>query len=117
MCGPLLGGAFLAPLVASELLTGFCFTERVIPAERAVYAVQYHLRTTFSETLPGQRVAMIDDVMSAGPTGVLPAKSFVISAGLLSVPGRTVRSRARDYLVISDVNSGLYVLEAPWTRR
>ncbi|MGI8497028.1 MAG: PA domain-containing protein [Gemmatimonadaceae bacterium] len=53
----------------------------------------------------------------ADPTGVLPAKSFVVSAGLLSVPGRTVRSRARDYVVISDVNSGLYVLEAPWTRR
>ncbi|MEO8621659.1 MAG: orotate phosphoribosyltransferase, partial [bacterium] len=31
VCGPLLGGAFLAQLVAQKLSAEFCFTERVMP--------------------------------------------------------------------------------------
>ena len=50
------------------------------------------------------------------PTGVLPAKTYVMSVGVVTVPGRG-RSRARDYVVLSDVNSGLYVLDAPWSAR
>ena len=53
----------------------------------------------------------------ADPTGVLPKKAFVVSVALLSVPGLSRTSRARDYVVISDVNSGLYVLEAPWSAK
>ena len=32
VCGPLLGGAFLAQLVAHALGVEFCFTERVMPS-------------------------------------------------------------------------------------
>ncbi|MEO8193190.1 MAG: PA domain-containing protein [Gemmatimonadales bacterium] len=49
----------------------------------------------------------------ADPTGVLPAKAYVVSVALLSLPGAGSVG-PRDYVVISDVNSGLYVLEAPW---
>jgi hypothetical protein len=52
----------------------------------------------------------------ADPTGVLPAKAYVVSVALLSVPA-SGRGTARDYVVISDVNSGLYILEAPWTKQ
>ena len=51
----------------------------------------------------------------ADPSGVLPTKAFVVSAALLSLPQRRGASTTRDYVVISDVNSGLYVLDAPWT--
>ncbi|MDQ6886183.1 MAG: hypothetical protein M3068_02700 [Gemmatimonadota bacterium] len=50
----------------------------------------------------------------ADPTGVLPNKAFVVSVALLSIPGRTTGAPGRDYVVLSDVNSGLYVLDAPW---
>ncbi len=53
----------------------------------------------------------------ADPTGVLPKKAFVVSVAPLTVPGGANGSRARDYVVISDVNSGLYVLEAPWSSK
>lgn len=53
----------------------------------------------------------------ADPTKVLPAKAFVVSAAILSVPGLAPGVPAREYIVISDVNSGLFVLEAPWTAR
>src|SRR6267142_1534287 len=35
VCGPLLGGALLAQLVAQALSVDFCFTERVMPSPTA----------------------------------------------------------------------------------
>jgi len=52
----------------------------------------------------------------ADPTGVLPAKAYVVSVGLLTLPS-TRGAGAREYVVLSDVNSGLYVLEAPWSSK
>ena len=67
VCGPMLGGAFLAQLVAGALDVEFCFTERHEPADDgAMFAVQYRLRPAFHARVAGRRVAMVDDVMSAG---------------------------------------------------
>ena len=52
---------------------------------------------------------------AADPTGVLPAKAFVVSAALLRLPARFKAGATREFVVISDVNSGLYVLVAPWS--
>lgn len=43
------------------------------------------------------------------PTGVLPTKAYVVGVALLSLPGSG--EAARQYVAVSDVNSGLYVLE------
>lgn len=67
VCGPLLGGAFLAQLVAHALDAEFCFTERVMPAQATgLYRARYLLPAAFAERVRGKRVAMVDDVMSAG---------------------------------------------------
>jgi len=67
VCGPLLGGAFLAQLVAYALGTEFCFTERVVPANApGLYRASYSLPVVFRERFRGKRVAIVDDVMSAG---------------------------------------------------
>jgi orotate phosphoribosyltransferase len=67
VCGPLLGGAFLAQLVAHTLELEFCFTERVMPREaRGLYPASYHLPPAFSARVRGRRIAIVDDVMSAG---------------------------------------------------
>jgi orotate phosphoribosyltransferase len=67
VCGPLLGGAFLAQLVAHELAIEFCFTERVMPAAQSgLYRARYVLPPAFDARVRGKRVAMVDDVMSAG---------------------------------------------------
>ena len=67
VCGPLLGGAFLAQRVAVALDAEFCFTERVMPADaRGLYAARYRLPRALAERVRGRRVAMVDDVMSAG---------------------------------------------------
>lgn len=67
VCGPLLGGAFLAQLIAHALGVNFYFTERVIPSEmEALYQVRYRLAPAFNSRVGGQRIALVDDVMSAG---------------------------------------------------
>lgn len=96
ICGPLLGGAFLAQLVAHALDVDFCFTERVMPQNATgLYQAKYLLPPAFSARVRGRRVAMVDDVMSAGSAlrgtytelqtqGAVPAM-----AGALMVLGTT----------------------------
>ena len=67
VCGPLLGGAFLAQLVAHAIGAGFCFTERVMPARAdELYQASYRLPAAMSSRVRGRRIAIVDDVMSAG---------------------------------------------------
>jgi orotate phosphoribosyltransferase len=67
VCGPLLGGAFLAQLVAHALDVEFAFTRCEIPAgPGGLYQARYLLPPAIAGRLRGKRVAMVDDVMSAG---------------------------------------------------
>ena len=67
VCGPLLGGAFLAQLVARDLGVEFWFTERVADAEPAgLFPAHYVLPPALARRAAGRRVAIVDDVMSAG---------------------------------------------------
>lgn len=67
VCGPLLGGAFLAQLVAHALGVEWSFTERVMPADAdGLYRARYRLPPAFRARVRGKRIAMVDDVMSAG---------------------------------------------------
>ena len=67
ICGPLVGGAFLAQLLAQRLGAEFCFAERVIPAEASgLYRARYRLPPALAQRVAGRRVAIVDDVMSAG---------------------------------------------------
>ena len=67
VCGPLVGGAFLAQLIAHALDIEFCFTRRVMPTDtEGLYGVRYVLPSSFHERVRDKRVAIVDDVMSAG---------------------------------------------------
>lgn len=67
VCGPLVGGAFLAQAVASILAVEFCFTERVMPADRdGMYRARYRLPRGLRDRVDGKRFAIVDDVISAG---------------------------------------------------
>jgi orotate phosphoribosyltransferase len=67
ICGPLLGGAFLAQLVARELQLDFSFTQPVLPRDAGgLYRARYVLPASLVPHVRGRRVAMVDDVMSAG---------------------------------------------------
>ena len=57
----------LAQLVARVLGVEFCFTERSMPPNATgLYRASYRLPQAFANRLPGRRVAIVDDVISAG---------------------------------------------------
>jgi orotate phosphoribosyltransferase len=67
VCGPLLGGAFLAQLLAHALEVQFCFTERVMPRDTSgLFRARYVLPAAFRASVQDQPIAIVDDVMSAG---------------------------------------------------
>lgn len=96
ICGPLLGGAFLAQLVAQTLGAEFCFTERVMPAAASgLYPASYRLPPAFSARVRGKRVAIVDDIMSAGSalrgtyTELQTHGAITAVAGALMILGNT----------------------------
>ncbi len=67
VCGPLVGGAFLAQRLAEKLGIAFAYTERVAGSSGdALFAARYRLPAGLVERLRGRRIALVDDVMSAG---------------------------------------------------
>jgi orotate phosphoribosyltransferase len=96
VCGPLLGGAFLAQVIAHELDIDFCFTEREMPRDATgLYQAKYLLAPAFSTRVRGRRIAMVDDVMSAGSalrgtyTELQTHGAVPVVAGALMVLGTT----------------------------
>lgn len=93
VCGPLLGGAFLAQLVAQSLAAEFCFTERSAVKADGLFGTRYELPAAHRTRVRGRRVAVVDDVMSAGSAlrGSLAALQAVgaipVVAGALLVLG------------------------------
>lgn len=65
VCGPVVGGAFLAQLVARLLGAEFYFTTLASPAG-GDNAARYQLPSGTGHRLLGKRLALVDDVMSAG---------------------------------------------------
>ena len=70
VCGPLVEGAFVALLVASELGAEFCYTERFVPQSDgqapSLFPVEFRVPAVLREKLRGKRVAIVNDVISAG---------------------------------------------------
>jgi len=66
VCGALVGGAFLAQLIARALGTDFWFTELLPPHDEGVLTRRYRLPPAFASRAAGKRIAIVDDVMSAG---------------------------------------------------
>jgi orotate phosphoribosyltransferase len=114
VCGPLLGGAFLAQLVARSLAVEFCFTERVPALPTGdLYQARYRLPPVFASRVCGKRLAIVDDVMSAGSAlrgtcaelqahGALPVVAGALlvlgstGAGFFVQRGVAVEAAARD---------------------
>jgi orotate phosphoribosyltransferase len=96
VCGPLLGGAFLAQLVAHALEVEFYFTERVIAQPSSgMYRAGYRLAPGLGSRIQGKRIGLVDDVMSAGSAlrgtyGEIQTHGAVpVVAGALLVYGST----------------------------
>lgn len=94
VCGPLLGGAFVAQAVATELGAAFYFTEPVpAPAGPGLFRAKYRLPPALHERAAGERMAVVDDVISAGSSvrataeALASAGASVVAVGALLVLG------------------------------
>jgi orotate phosphoribosyltransferase len=106
VCGALLGGAFLAQLLAPALDVEFCYTERVMPADaKGLFQARYRLPGGYAARVAGKRVAIVDDVMSAGSalrgtyTELRAHGANPVVAGALLVLG----SKGTDYFAAAGV--------------
>jgi len=67
VCGPLVEGAFIALLVSLELGCEFAYAERFADTTRAgLFPVEYRLPRALQPVVRGKRVAIVNDVISAG---------------------------------------------------
>ena len=67
ICGPLLGGAFLAQALAAVLGAAFYYAEPApAPADAGLFRAEYRLPAALLRRVRGERVAVVDDVISAG---------------------------------------------------
>jgi orotate phosphoribosyltransferase len=103
VCGPLNEGAFIALMVAFELDCEFAYAERVVnPTSEALFPVDYPIPPALHPIVRGRRVAIVNDVISAGSAvrgafaslQALDARVAVIAA--LLVFGRSILTFARE---------------------
>lgn len=67
VCGPLVEGAFIGLMVASELNTEFAYTERFVRyPSSGLFPVAYRVPEPLRKKLRQKRVAIVNDVINAG---------------------------------------------------
>lgn len=67
VCGPLVEGAFVALMVASELGVPFSYSERFPnPETAALFPIDYRVPRALRAQVRGKRVAIVNDVINAG---------------------------------------------------
>jgi orotate phosphoribosyltransferase len=67
VCGPLVEGAYIALLVSLELGCQFTYAERFAdPAREELFPVHYRLPKSLQSAVAAKRVAIVNDVISAG---------------------------------------------------
>lgn len=82
VCGPLVGGAFVAQSVAAELDIAFCYTVRQDGA--------YELPPAFDAAVRGRPLAIVDDVVNAGSAVLGTAAAVRAAGGMLTSIGALV---------------------------
>ena len=76
VCGPLVGGAFLAQMVATALDAEFFYSERSAQRQgNALYSVGYRIPGALRGKAQGGRFAIVDDVINAGSASSTEARA------------------------------------------
>ncbi len=103
VCGPLVEGAFVALMVASELEVEFSYAERFAhPLRDALYPVEYRVPSALRRKVRGKRVAIVNDVINAGSavrgtlTDLLACGAEPVAIGSLLVLGSAASSWAAE---------------------
>jgi orotate phosphoribosyltransferase len=82
ICGPLVGNAFVPQALATELGLDFCFAEPVPTAGGSgLFRAEYRLPEELKPSVRGARVALVDDMISAGSSVRAPAIALAAAGG------------------------------------
>jgi orotate phosphoribosyltransferase len=111
VCGPLVGGAFLAQSLATALHVEFCFAERIVPADRQTSSsITYRIPSGLRAALRGKKVAIADDAINAGSAvcGTLTDLQFcganpVVIGALLVLGNAAVRLSAEHDIPVESI--------------
>jgi orotate phosphoribosyltransferase len=106
VCGPLVEGAYIALLVALELGCEFIYAERFAnTAREGLYPVEYRLPKALQSAVQGKRVAIVNDVISAGSavrgtfSDLQGIGAHVIAIGALLALGDSIAEFAAEHHV------------------
>lgn len=88
VCGPLLGGAFLAHAVAAHMGLRFYYTQQV-PAKTVgpLFSAEYRLPPELRRRAGNERIAIVDDVVSAGSSVRATAEDLLTTGAQTVVVG------------------------------
>ena len=84
VCGPMLGGAFLAQAIAHELGVRFYFATGPTQDADGLFSAAYQLPAELAVRVRAEHVALVDDVISAG-SSVRATKVALDNAGARTV--------------------------------
>jgi orotate phosphoribosyltransferase len=102
VCGPLIEGALVGLMVASELNVRFAYSERFMrPGHAGLFPAGYRIPASLRPTLKGKRVAIVNDVINAGSAvigtyaNLQACGANVVTIGALLVLGSAASEFAR----------------------
>ena len=85
VCGPLIEGAFVGLMVASEMDVEFSYSERFEHSKSdGLYPVEYRIPSKLRPKIRGARVAIVNDVINAG-SAVRGTHADLIACGAVPV--------------------------------
>jgi orotate phosphoribosyltransferase len=106
VCGPLLGGAFLAHALSTHMSVRFYYTQpEQATSEGELFAARYRLPTDLRRRISKERVAIVDDFISAG-SSVRATAAELTEAGATTVVVGTMMllgTQAVDFFAQCDV--------------
>jgi orotate phosphoribosyltransferase len=116
--GPLVGGAFLAQMIAAELEVEFAYAEpQPAAAGGLLYSVAYRLPNTVAPLLKDKRVVIVDDAINAGSPLRGTFHALVAAGAKPAVAGALIvfSDTACPFLTANGlVLEGLVTLPTPW---
>ena len=90
ICGPLLGGAFLAQALAGQMKLRFYYTQPVAAEtanEAGLFSTRYSLPDGLIRRVGNERVAIVDDFISAGSSVRATAEALTKAGATVEVVG------------------------------
>lgn len=100
ICGPQIGGAQVAQMIASHLHKTYCYSDRVMQTDSD--KVAYKIPAAFRDILVGKRIAVVDDVIQAGSairktiTDLEACGTVVVAIGGLLTLGTPAQEYAKE---------------------